>query len=151
MVNQEAGKFSVWQANTVSTNSEYVAVDGQNNVVSDFCVDSMAGSPRASSDPTSILTPSPEDKGLPLSGSAIGGIVAGAVGGIVILGTIAFLSYRRRGRVGAARGLTEECGLQTEDVKPPKYDVGMARPQELPVNQYKIAELDSRDIDGRYQ
>ncbi|KAF3045630.1 hypothetical protein E8E12_010825 [Didymella heteroderae] len=76
MVNQEAERFSVWQASTESRTPDIVAVDGQNNIVDAFCVDSMSGSPRASSSATASSTPSPENMGPPLSGGAIGGIVA---------------------------------------------------------------------------
>ena len=44
----------------------------------------------------------------------------------------------------------QEPELDTVDIKPPKYDVVAVGPQELPVGQYKIAELDGRTVDSRY-
>ncbi|KAI4915500.1 hypothetical protein J4E90_003945 [Alternaria incomplexa] len=76
MVNQDAGMFSVWQANTGSKTSDIVAVDKQNNVVSEFCANSKGGSPSATSLPTSSATSPPLKETSKLSGGAIGGIAA---------------------------------------------------------------------------
>jgi hypothetical protein len=152
MVNQEAERFSIWQANTGSKTSDIVAVDKQNNMISEFCADSTDGSPSATSSPTSSATPPPQNEGSKLSGGAIGGIVGSAVGGIVILGALGFFLYRRRGSGGTATEVSQERGLQASDVKLPTYNVVSTGPQELPVNQYYVAELDSRAVDSsRYQ
>ncbi|KAF2450959.1 acid protease [Karstenula rhodostoma CBS 690.94] len=148
MVNQEAGRFSIWQANTASITSDIVAVDTQNNMVSEFCANSTGGSSTATSSPTSSVTSPPQNEESKLSGSAIGGIVVGAVGGIAVLGTIGFFLYRRQGSHGAATGMAQESELHTEDVKPPTYSMVPAGPQELPVDQYNITELDSRAVDS---
>jgi hypothetical protein len=154
MVNQEAGRFSVWQANTGSKTSEIVAVDKQNNMVSEFCANSTGGSSSATSLPTSSVTPPPPNEGSELSGGAIGGIVVGVVAGIAILGAIGFFLYRRRGSGGAATGVAQGPELQTADAKPltySTYGVVPAEPQELPVDQYDVTELDSRAVDrSRY-
>lgn len=148
MVNHEAGRFSVWQADTGSKTSDIVAVDKQNNMVSEFCTDSAGGSSSTTSLPTSSVTPPPQNEGSKLSDGAIGGIVVGAVGGIAILGTIGFFLYRRRGSGGAATEVAQKPGLQTVDVKLPTYSMVAAGPQELPVDQYNVAELDGRAIDS---
>jgi hypothetical protein len=148
MVNQEAGRFSVWQVNTGSKTSDIVAVDKQNNMVSEFCADSTGGSSSATSLPSSSVTPPPQNEGSKLSGGAIGGIVVGAVGGIAILGTIGFFLYRRRGSGGVATGVAQEPELQTADVKLPTYSMVPAGPQELPVDQYNVTELDSRAVNS---
>jgi hypothetical protein len=148
MVNQEAGKFSVWQANTGSKTSDIVAVDKQNNMVSEFCANSTDGSSTATSLPTSSNTSPPQNEGSKLSGGAIGGIAVGAVGGIAILGAIGFLLYRRRRSGGAVTGVAQEPELQTVDMKPPTYSLVQAEPQELPVEQYYVTELDSRAVNN---
>ncbi|KAJ4299112.1 hypothetical protein N0V90_004356 [Kalmusia sp. IMI 367209] len=148
MVNQEAGRFSVWQVNIGSKTSDIVAVDKQNNMVSEFCANSTDGSSSATPSLTSSVIPPPQNEGSKLSGSAIGGIVVGAVGAIAILGAIGFYLYRRRG-LGGATGVAQEPELQTADVKPPTYGMVPAGPQELPVDQYNVTELDSRTVDSR--
>ncbi|KAH5069443.1 hypothetical protein HBH96_012130 [Parastagonospora nodorum] len=151
MVNQEAGKFSVWQANTGSKNSEIVAVDRQNNMISEFCANSTGGSSSAPSLPTSSTASSPQNEGSELSGSAIGGIVAGALGGFAILGIIGFFWYRRRRSGSAAAEVAQEPELQRVDAKVTTYSMVQAAPQELPVDQYDAPELDSRAINkNRY-
>ncbi|KAH6111002.1 hypothetical protein HBI65_009810 [Parastagonospora nodorum] len=151
MVNQEAGKFSVWQANTGSKNSEIVAVDRQNNMISEFCANSTGGSSSAPSLPTSSTASSPQNEGSELSGSAIGGIVAGALGGFAILGIIGFFWYRRRRSGSAAAEVAQEPELQRVDAKVTTYSMVEAAPQELPVDQYDAPELDSRAINkNRY-
>jgi hypothetical protein len=151
MVNQEAGRFSVWQANTGSKTSNIVAVDKQNNMVSEFCANSTGGSSSATSLPTYSVQPPPQNEGSKLSGGAIGGIAVGAVGGIAILGAIGFFLYQRRGSGGAATGFAQEPELQTADVKPSTYSIIPAGPQELPVDQYDVTELDSRAVkNSRY-
>lgn len=151
MVNQEAGRFSIWQANTESKVPDIVAVDEQNNMVREFCANTTGVSPSATSLPAPSATPPPQDEGSKLSGGAIGGIVAGAVGGIAILGTIGFLLYRRRGSGSTATGIAQERELHIADVKPPTYSVMPVGPQELPVDLYNVSELDSRVIgSGRF-
>ena len=147
MVNQEAGRFSIWQANTGSKASDIVAVDKENNMVSEFCANSTDDSSSGSL-PTSSVTPPPQNEGSKLSGGAIGGIVVGAVGGIAILGAIGFFMYRRRGSGEATTGVTQEPEMQTEDVKPPTYSMVPAEPQELPVDQDNVTELDSRAVNS---
>jgi hypothetical protein len=154
MVNQEAERFSVWQANTGSKSSDIVAVDKQNNMVSDFCANSTGCSSRATSLPTSSVTPPPPDEGSKLSGGAIGGIVVGAIAGIAILGAIGFFLYRIQGSGSAATRVAQEPELQTADVKQltySTYGVVSAEPQELPVDQYDVTELDCRAVnESRY-
>jgi hypothetical protein len=149
MVNQEAGRFSVWQANTESKTSDIVAMDKKNNMVSEFCASSTGGSSSATSLPTSSTTPSSQDKTPTLSGGAIGGIAVGAVGSVVLLGIIGFFLYRRRRTSGAATVVVQEPELQTEDAKLPAYSIVTAGPQELPVDQYNVTELDSRTVYSR--
>jgi hypothetical protein len=150
MVDQEAGKFSVWQVNTGSKNSEIVAVNRQNNMVSEFCANSTGGSSSARSLPTSSTT-SPQNEGSELSGGAIGGIVAGALGGFATMGIIGFFWYRRRRPGDAAAEVAQEPELQSVDTKVPTYSMVEAAPQELPVDQYDATELDSRAINkNRY-
>jgi hypothetical protein len=152
MVNQEAGKFTIWQANTGSKASDIVAVDKQNNIISESCVDSTGGSTNTKSLPTSSVTPSTVPPVTPppqkLSAGAIGGIIGGAVGGIAILGAIGFFLYRRRESGGAPIEMGQEPELQRADVKLPTYDMIPANPQELPVYQYNVSELDSRAVDS---
>ncbi|KAF2632492.1 hypothetical protein BU25DRAFT_470146 [Macroventuria anomochaeta] len=144
MVNQEAGSFSVWQANTGSKTSEIVAVDKENNMVSEFCANSTGPTPL----PTSSITPSPQNEESKLSGGAIGGIVVGVVGGLAILGATGFFLYRRRGSGSATTHVSQESELHTADVKPPTYSMMQTGPQELPVNRYNVLELDGRAVDG---
>jgi hypothetical protein len=144
LVNQEAGKFSIWQANTGSRISDIIAVDKNNNMVNEFCANSTGGPPSTTSLPTSSVMPPPQK----LSGGAIGGIVGGAVGGIAILGAIGFLLYRRRASRDIPTEVAREPELQTLDVKLPTYDMVPAKPQELPVYQYNVSELDSRAVDS---
>lgn len=152
MVNQEAGRFSVWQVKIGSKTSNIVAVDKQNNMVSEFCANSSGSSSSATALPTSSITAPPQNKGSKLSGGTIGGIVVGAAGGIAILGIVGFFLYRRRGLGGATTGVAQEPELQRVDVKLPTYSVVPAGPQELPVDQQIVAELDSRAVDSsRYQ
>lgn len=145
MVNQDAGRFSIWQANAGSKTSDIIAVDKQNNMVSDFCTKSTGGSSSATSFPTSPVPPQPQNEGSKLSSGAIGGIALGAVGGIAILAAIGFLLYRRRGSGITATGVAvaQEPGFETADVKPPGYSMVPAGPQELPVHQYNVSELDA--------
>lgn len=152
MVNQEAGRFSVWQVNTGSKTSDIVAVDKQNNMVSEFCANSSGGSSSATSLPTSSIKSPPQNERSKLSGGTIGGIVVGAVGGIAILGTIGFFLYQRRGSGSDATGMAQEPELQTADVKSCTYSIAPAGPQELPVDQYDVPELDGRSVDSsRYR
>jgi hypothetical protein len=146
LFNQEAGKFSIWQANTGSKTSDIVTVDEKNNMVREFCANSTGGSSSATSLPTSSVTPPPQNEGSKLSGGTIGGIVVGAVGGIAILCTVGFFLYRRRGSGGTATRVAQEPELQTSDVKPPTYSVVQVEPQELPVDKYNVSELDSRAV-----
>jgi hypothetical protein len=160
MVNQEAGKFTIWQANTGSKASDIVAVDKQSNVVSESCVDSTGGSTNTKSLPTSPVTPPATPPATPpvtppvtpppqkLSAGAIGGIIGGAVGGIAILGAIGFFLYRRRGTGGAPAEMVQKSELQGTDVKLPTYDRIPSKPHELPVYQYNVSELDSRAVDS---
>lgn len=87
---------------------------------------------------------------LTISSGAIDGIVAGARVGIAALGVVSFLLYRRRIQGDAAISAVQEPELEIVDVKLPKYNIVVVAPQELPVGQYKIAELDGRTVDGRY-
>lgn len=154
MVNQEAGKFSIWQANTGSKTSDIVAVDKQNNMVGGFCADSADGSSSVVSLPTSSASIPTSSSGIPplqnegkkLSAAVIGGIVAGAVGGVAILGMIGFLLRRRRMSGGGAVGTPRESELQGKDVNLPPYSVMGAGAQELPGYQYSAAELDSKPV-----
>ncbi|EUC27916.1 hypothetical protein COCCADRAFT_41476 [Bipolaris zeicola 26-R-13] len=148
MVNQEAERFSVWQASIGSRTPDVVAVDKQNNMVSEFCTNSTGKSIDAAPSPTSsgnILVP--QNEAPKLSGSLIGGIVAGALGGFAILGAIGFILYRRQ-RVGnAAIKAVQEPELQIiPDAKPPTLAVVRAVPLELPANQYDIRELDGQAV-----
>lgn len=149
MVNHEARKFSIWQANTGLQTPDIVAVDRQNNMISEFCTNSKDDS-FTTSLPTPSVTPSVTPSATPpqqkLSSGAIGGIVGGAVGGIAVLGAIGFCLYRRR-RPGAPTGMAQEPESQT-DMKLPTYDMVPAKPQELPVYQYNVSELDSRAVDS---
>ncbi|KAF2847926.1 hypothetical protein T440DRAFT_537853 [Plenodomus tracheiphilus IPT5] len=152
MLNQEAGRFSVWQVNTGSKTSNIVAVNGQNNMINEFCANSTDGSSSATSLPTSSIKPPPHNETSKLSGGAIGGVVVGGVGGIAILGAIGFFLYWRRGPAGAVTWAAQEPELQTADVKSPTYSMTPTGPQELPVDQYNITELDSRAVhNSRYQ
>ncbi|KAA8626207.1 aspartic-type endopeptidase [Pyrenophora tritici-repentis] len=135
MVNQEAGRFSVWQANTGSKTSEIVAVDKQNNFVSEFCADSPDGSSKTVPLPTSSSTSPPQTQESKLSGGAIGGIAAGAVGGIAILAIIGFLLHRRRRSGDSATRIAGEQDMETVDVKLPTYSMAPAGPLELPVER----------------
>ena len=144
MVNQEAGSFSVWQANTGPRTSEIVAVDKQNNMVSEFCANSAG----PTSLPTSFITPPPQNEESKLSSGAIGGIVVGAVGGLAILGAIGFFLYRRRGSGGATTHVSRKSELHTADVKSPTYSMMQTGPQELPVNRDDVTELDGRAVGG---
>jgi hypothetical protein len=148
MVNQDAGKFSIWPANTGSKTADIVAVDKQNNMVSDFCVNSTDDSPRAMPLPTSSANPPPQKETSKMPGSVIGGIVGGAVAGIAILGAIGLFLYRRRASRGAATHVAPEAELHTIDVKPPTYVTVRTVPQELPGNRYDVTELDSRVINS---
>ncbi len=70
------------------------------------------------------------------------------MGGIAILGAIGFFLYRRRRSGGVATGVAQGAELQAADEKLPTYSIVPVRPQELPVDQYHVAELDSRAIDN---
>jgi hypothetical protein len=72
----------------------------------------------------------------------------GVLGGIVILGTFGLFLYRRRRSGGAATGVGQEPELQTVDVKSPTYSTVQSEPQELPIYQYNVTELDSRAVDS---
>ena len=147
MVNQEAGRFSVWQANTAPTDSEIVAVDKASNEVSEFCTSSTAPTPP----PSSSTAPSAQKENSKLSGGATGGIVVGAVAGLAILGAIGFLIFRRRRSGNATPHVSQEADMHTADVKPPTYSpYGMIHeePQELPGNRNHFTELDGRAVDG---
>lgn len=132
MVNQDAGRFTVWQANTQSKKSEIVAVDKNDKLMS--C--------GLSSSPTLVA----QREGPTLSGGAIGGIVVGAVGGLAILAAFGFLIYRRR-TSNKATGTVQEPELQPADVKPPTYSMVQEAPQELSTEQFQVIELDSRAVD----
>ncbi|CAE7208553.1 hypothetical protein P3342_011036 [Pyrenophora teres f. teres] len=147
MVNQEAGRFSVWQANPQSKTPEIVAVDKQNNMVDEFCANSMDGSSTTEPLPTSSGTSPPQNQESTLSGGAIGGIAAGAVGGVAIFAIIGFILYRRR-TSDVATGVLGEQDMETVDVKLPTYSMAPAGPQELPVDRYDVTELDGRAING---
>jgi hypothetical protein len=146
MVNQEAGKFSIWQANTGSKTSAIVAVDKKNNMVREFCANSTGGSSSATSLPTSSVTTLPQNEGPKLTGGAIGEIAVGSMGGITMLCAIALFLYRRRGLGGAVIGVAQQPELQMVDVKPPTYSIVQEGPQELPVGQYDVTELDGRAV-----
>ncbi|RMZ69329.1 aspartic-type endopeptidase [Pyrenophora seminiperda CCB06] len=149
MVNQEAGRFSIWQANTASKTSDIVAVDKQNNMVSHFCESSARGTSSATPLPTSAVSPAPQNEQSKLSGGTIGGLIVGAVGGIVTLGVIGFFLYRRRGSGSAATGVAKQPELKTADVKPFTYITMPGQPLELPADRYNVPELDSRAVNAR--
>jgi hypothetical protein len=144
MVNQEAGVFTLWQANTTPKTNDIVAVDKQNNMVSEFCASSTGGSPSATSVPTSFVTSPPQNEESKLSSGAIGGIVVGAVGGMAILGVVGFFLYRRRGSNGTEIDVAQEPELHPVHLKPPTYSMV----QELPVEQYGVTELDGRAVNS---
>ncbi|KAF5845870.1 hypothetical protein GGP41_008382 [Bipolaris sorokiniana] len=148
MVNQKAERFSVWQANTGSRTPNVVAVDKQNNMISEFCTNSTGRSVDAAPSPTSSVNVLvPQNEASELSGGLIGGIIAGALGGLALLGAIGFILYRRQRLGNAAIKAVREPELQTIlDVKSPTLAVVRAVPQELPANQYDIRELDSRTV-----
>lgn len=150
MVNQEAGRFSVWQANTAPTDSKIVAVDKANNEVSDFCTNSTAPTPL----PSSSTAPAAQNQGSKLSGGAIGGIVAGAVAGLAILGAIGILLLRRRRSRNATPHVSQEGGMHTADMNSPArdtYGLIYKEPQELPGNRNHVTELDGRALDSELQ
>lgn len=151
MVNQEAGRFSVWQANTAPTDSKIVAVDKANNEISDFCTNSMAPThlPSSSTAPSAV-----QNQNSKLSGGAIGGIVAGAVAGLAILGAIGILLLRRRRSRNATLHVSQEVGMYTADMNPPAcdtYGLIYKEPQELPGNRNHVTELDGRALDSELQ
>jgi hypothetical protein len=147
MVNHDAGRFSVWQANTESKTTDIVALDKQNNFVNKFCTDS---SPEAL--PTSSSEPSPplSDERSTLSRGAIAGIAVGTAAGLALFCGIGFVFYRRRGSSSAPPGEAreQEPELQTVDMKPVTYSMVTVEPQELPV-QYDATELDGRTLNSR--
>ena len=146
MVNQEAGRFSVWQANTAATDSEIVAVDKANNEVSDFCTNST-NSTRPTLPPSSSTAPAAQNQDSKLSGGAIGGIVAGAVAGLAILGAIGFWLLRRRRSFNATPRLSQEAEMGTADVNSPAsdtYGLIYKEPQELPEYRNRVTELPGR-------
>jgi len=150
MVNQEAGRFSVWQANTAPTDSKIVAVDKANNEISDFCTNSTAPTPL----PSSSTAPAAQNQGSKLSGGAIGGIVAGAVAGLAILGAIGILLLRRRRSRNATPHVSQEGGMHTADMNSPArdtYGLIYKEPQELPGNRNHVTELDGRALDSELQ
>jgi hypothetical protein len=150
MVNHDAGKFSVWQANTGSKTSDIVAIDKKHNMVTEFCANSTGAASGATSLPTSPATPPPQDERPQMPGGVIGGIIVGALAGIAILGAIGFFLYRRRGSGGAAIPVAEESDSQMVDAKPPAtYSAVPAEPQELSVERYNVMELDGKAVDGR--
>lgn len=146
MVNHDAGRFSVWQANTASKTADIVALDKQNNIVSQFCADSP---PAALPTSTSAPLPQPQTGGSTLSRAAIIGIAVGASAGIAMLCGISFILYRRRGSSGATpEPEMQEPEVQIADVKPPTYSTVTEEPQELPVFQYDVRELDGRTLNS---
>lgn len=147
MVNHEADRFSVWEANTAPTDSEIVAIDKANNEVSELCATSTGPSPLSSSS----TAPSAQSENTKLSGGAIGGIVVGAVTVLSILGAIGFLLLRRRRAGNAPPHALLEADKHTVDVKPPTYsiyDVVHEEPQELPGYRNHVIELDGRAVDS---
>jgi hypothetical protein len=149
MVNHDAGKFSVWQANTGSKTSDIVAVDKENSMITEFCANSTDRISSATSLPTSSSTSTPQNERTSMSGGVIGGIVGGVVGGLAILGAIGFFLHRRRESGRAAEEATKGPDAQMADVKPPTYSTVHAEPHELPVERYNVMELDSKAVDGR--
>ncbi|KAL5449777.1 hypothetical protein PMIN05_001190 [Paraphaeosphaeria minitans] len=147
-VNQEAGRFSVWQANTGSKTSNIIAVDKQNNMVSEFCANTTGGSSTATPSPAPPARPPPQFEGSKLAGGTVAGIVVGVVGGTAILAAIGFFLYRRRGSNGAATREAQDPEFETADLKQPTHSMMPAGPQELPVDYYNVTELDSRAVDG---
>jgi hypothetical protein len=161
MVNQEAGRFSVWQANTAPTDSKIVAVDKENNEISDFCANSTDPTLLPSSSTAPSAQSSTQNKHSKFSGGAIGGIVAGAVASLAILGAIGFLLLRRRRSGNATPHVSREVDMHMANVKElacDDYGVNYEEPQELPGcrNQvtelpgYRnhVTELDGRAVDG---
>lgn len=147
MVNHDAGRFSVWQANTASRTTDIVALDKQNNVVNQFCTDSSpkALPPNSSESPP----PLPEEKST-LSRGSIAGIAVGSAAGLAMLCGIGFVLYRRRRSSSPRTDETpeQEPESQKVDIKSPTYSMVTVEPQELPV-QYDAAELDGRTLDSR--
>ena len=155
MVNQEAGRFFLWQANTAPADSNIVAVDKANNEVNDFCASSTGPTLRPSSSTATSTAkstaPSAQNQDSKLSGGTIGGIVAGAVAGLAILGAIGYLLLRRRRSGNATPHVPQEADTHTADVKPPACDTyGMVyeEPQELPESRNQVTELDGRAVDS---
>jgi hypothetical protein len=151
MVNQEAGRFSVWQANTAPMDSEIVAVDKANNEVSDFCTNSAGPTLLPSSSTAPSAQSSAQNKSAKLSGGAIGGIVAGAVASLAILGVIGFLLLRRRRSRNATPHVSQEPGMHTADMNSPAWNTNGSiykEPQELPGNRTHVTELDGRAVDS---
>ncbi|KAI1204968.1 acid protease [Annulohypoxylon truncatum] len=91
MVNQDTRQFSLWAANPVS-GEDLVAVDVNNVDITTIC-ESNASTIISSSSPTP--TPSPE-KTSHSSPGKIAGAVVGSIGGLAILGVIAFWIIKKR-------------------------------------------------------
>ncbi len=119
MVNQDAGLFTMWQANP-TPNQDLVAIDATGNEVSNFCaINSSAGTNSSTSTDSSSHS----------SGSSVGPIAGGVVGGVaavVILVGASFWYWKRK----AGNGRGEKNSLvPTPGHGQPAYT--------LPVEHYK--------------
>jgi hypothetical protein len=134
MVNQDAGRFSIWQANTRAGESDIVAFNENSETSHHIC--------GASSSYTG---------GSKLSAAATAGIVAGAVACIGIMIAIGFfLFYRKRASHGAPTEVAHETHSRTTEMKSPTFHLVPPGPEELPADQYDLIELDSGAVDRRW-
>lgn len=148
MVNYEANLFSVWQANTAVKASDVVALDNENNMVSEICAGKTNDSSVDPGDaPSGVPTPSEEAQPPKrLSGRAIGGIVVGAVTAIGALALVAFCFYRHRNKTHAEALIQEEPELKMPGNFVPNYTdrhsaIHSKTPLELPADRQHIVEL----------
>lgn len=117
MVNQDAGQFTLWEANP-TTQSDPVAVDEAGEEITSFCAatdddeedpnpspgsdagDSSSGGPGQSGSPDLALAGS--GSATALSTGGIAGVAVGAVAGGVLIGAAVFWLLRRRKKAAAA-------------------------------------------------
>ncbi|KAI1379867.1 acid protease [Hypoxylon crocopeplum] len=133
MVNQDARQFSLWAANPAS-DEDLVAVDTNDVDITAPCEASSAAVTDSSS-PTS--TSSPEQTSHSSAGT-IAGAAVGGVGGLVMLGVLAFWVIKRRRREGSWKASEQNraMNLYADTEFPPRQSVD-TKP-ELPDSSFLV-------------
>lgn len=141
LYNDDAGSFTIWEANQTSTEPDIAAVDSDGEVsTKTFCSDEQLTTQTGTDDnsnngggggnwgPSASATTSPDGGGLSSGGKAGVGVGV-AVGVLAVAGAAALWFLRRRNRSQAAEAVTA-AELSSTPLKPAELQAGGWKPDD---------------------